>query len=370
MKKTIYSILAVVTFGLMLYTSYYMYGHKPIAHPLLSIATSTPQTASSTQDTATTKVFTTTSNKTLTIKETNPDGASLSTIVITPNGFATNTPITLEENKLTDTFLIDMNKDGSEELVLVTTAQGSGSFGEAIIYTTVSSSELLPVAVPSIAEEDTNVGGLFEGYMGHDSFEIINGMLVREFPTYNASDTNSEPTGPRRSVLYSLSEKNGAYSIQFLKYTPSNASSTQLVPITASSSKAVATTTPKTATTTNATSSITTTLPGTSWVWTSTTATGTTQAAPKGDKFVLSFDGKGATMHSTTDCNTLNGEYVVSKDTIRFGDFMSTMMFCEGSQESSYAALLAKTRFFKIKNNELDLIISDKNFMTFTLKTQ
>ena len=53
--------------------------------------------------------------------------------------------------------------------------------------------------------------------MGHDSFSIINGDLVREFPTYVGTDTQSLPTGQRKKVIYSLNERGGVYAITFTK---------------------------------------------------------------------------------------------------------------------------------------------------------
>jgi heat shock protein HslJ len=358
MKKNIYIVLSIVTTSLLLYTGYYTYTHTGTPSVAV-VATSTPQVATSTIEDPHTKTLTTKTGKTITIKETNPVGESLSTITITPAGFATNTPITLEKNKLTDSFLLDMNKDTFDELVLITTAQGSGSYGEATIFTTTKDGELLPVKVPDITEDDTKKGSLFEGYTGHDSFSIVNGVLVREFPTSNASDTNSLPTGPKRKVIYNLNEKDGAYSVVFAKDTMTTATTTS----TTTTPLATATTTPVT----KASTTIVSTLPGTSWVWASAVASGTTITAPKGNKFVITFD-KGTAMHSTTDCNSLSGEYIISKDTVRFGALTSTLMFCEGSQESVYSELLSKARFFKIQDNTLTFILSDKGTMAFTLK--
>jgi hypothetical protein len=120
---------------------------------------------------------------------------------------------------MTNSLYADLNNDGFEELIITTMAQGSGSFGEVYMYTTASTSQLLPVSIPEMTEDDTKAGSLFEGYMGHDSFVIKNNELVREFPTYLKSDVMSEPTGPTRNIVYTLTEKNGEYSIVFTKGT-------------------------------------------------------------------------------------------------------------------------------------------------------
>jgi hypothetical protein len=40
--------------------------------------------------------------------------------------------------------------------------------------------------------------------MGHDTFKIENQKLVRIFPIYNEGDTNQNPTGGTRKLIYGL----------------------------------------------------------------------------------------------------------------------------------------------------------------------
>ena len=44
----------------------------------------------------------------------------------------------------------------------------------------------------------------FEGYMGHDFFKIEGQRLVRIYPIYNKDDTNENPTGGKRKLVYGL----------------------------------------------------------------------------------------------------------------------------------------------------------------------
>ena len=53
---------------------------------------------------------------------------------------------------------------------------------------------------PEIQERDEN----FEGYMGHDTFKMEDQKLVRIFPIYNEGDTNQNPTGGTRKLVYGL----------------------------------------------------------------------------------------------------------------------------------------------------------------------
>jgi hypothetical protein len=224
MKRNIYIILSVATLGFLSYTSYYTITH--INTPTVAVvATSTPVVATSTPVEDKT-LHVTSSGKKIRVTETNPDGESLSTITITTEGFATNTPIVLETNKMTNVLYTDLNNDSQEELIVTTMSAGSGSFGEVFIFTTASSTVLLPVTIPKMTENDTKKGALFEGYMGHDSFTLLGNTLVREFPTYKKEDTNDEPTGPTKRIIYSLVEKNGMYSIVFVQGTSTPAAQT------------------------------------------------------------------------------------------------------------------------------------------------
>jgi hypothetical protein len=209
MKKSTYVFLLLITVPLLAYTVFYSFSHPltTTIDPLLSLTQEeAPATATTTEKTEATpgKILTTHTGKIITVNETNPNGSSLSTITITPSGFSTNTPLILETNKLQNFFLVDLNSDTFDELIIVTQAQGSGSYGEVEIYTTTNDTELAPVTIQAITEEDTHKGGLFEGYMGHDIFTTASGTLLREFPMYTATDTNSVPTGPHTKILYTL----------------------------------------------------------------------------------------------------------------------------------------------------------------------
>ena len=219
MKKNIYITLAIIATALLGYTSYYAITHTQPAEPVV-VATTTPTVASSTpKDTNT---YTTKKGMTVTLTETNPVSESLSTITLTTTGFASTAPIVIEVNKMSNSWYADINGDTYEELIITTISQGLGGYGEALIFTTASTSALLPVVSPEISENDTKKGALFEGYVGHDSFNVVRGNLVREFPTYRTTDTNDTPTGPRKAVMYTLAEKNGMYFVSFATTTPSS----------------------------------------------------------------------------------------------------------------------------------------------------
>lgn len=76
------------------------------------------------------------------------------------------------------------------------------------------------------------------------------------------------------------------------------------------------------------------------WNWVSALYNDGTEIKPKKlDKFTITF-GKDGKFSATTDCNRMSGSYTVKDKVISFGSIAMTKMFCEGSQESTFASLL------------------------------
>lgn len=368
LKKSFYGVLATFCVVLIGYTLYYGKTHTPSTITPLPLATSTETAASSSPTTV--KTFTS-GNKTITITETNPVGKSLSTLTITTTGFASNTPITLERDALLDVFFQDVTEDKKEELLIVTMSAGSGSYGTIDIFTTAKEEALTPIPLPEINEENSKEGGLFYGYMGHDSFIIDNTTLTRSFPIYTATDTSNDPHGGVTKLFYTFKEHNNVFEV-----TISTTSPQQTAQTTAHLSS--------TSTTIVATSSLTSlpkffssystknqsSLDGTSWVWKNTTITkSTTSTPPQGAPFVLSFK-KGGKISSTTDCNTLYASYSLEKSLFVLGEMVSTLMFCENSKEEDYKTQLQEM-YYLVAKDSTTLLLADKTgskIMTFSLQ--
>lgn len=111
----------------------------------------------------------------------------------------------------------------------------------------------------------------------------------------------------------------------------------------------------------------TTDLLSASWSWQYTDhADGTRVSAPAGDRFILSFDGPGR-VTSTTDCNNLGGSVSIDGEVISMGQFISTLMYCEGSVESQYATDLSLVNSYVIDGDTLRFNLNrDYGTMTFT----
>jgi len=103
------------------------------------------------------------------------------------------------DGMLAGAWMEDLTSDGSPELVVALSSAGSGSYGAAHVYTRVDSGakrlELAPLGE-----------GQRVGYMGHDVFDVEDGVLLREFPIYLVEDTNASPGGGVARFRYSFEE--------------------------------------------------------------------------------------------------------------------------------------------------------------------
>jgi hypothetical protein len=147
------------------------------------------------------KEYRTKTGKTIIVSETHPTGRSLSTIEIRTTGFQHNYREVYEDrDPISDVFVADLDGNGFDEIYIITTSAGSGSYGTALGLASNNDKSLSMIHFPEIQTGDEN----FEGYRGHDTFKIEGRKLVRIFPIYNKGDTNEYPTGGRRKLVYGL----------------------------------------------------------------------------------------------------------------------------------------------------------------------
>ncbi len=82
------------------------------------------------------------------------------------------------------------------------------------------------------------------------------------------------------------------------------------------------------------------------WNWIRTTYNNNTTVTPKvADKFTLTLK-KDKTFSARTDCNGVGGEYTLNGNKITFTKMMSTLMYCEGSQEQDYVKMLDQVQSY------------------------
>lgn len=145
--------------------------------------------------------YRTKTGKTIIISVTHPVGQSLNTIEISTKDFEHNyTEIYEDKDPISDVFVDDLDGNGFDEIYIITTSVGSGSYGTVLGFASNKDKSLSMINFPEIQEEDRN----FEGYMGHDIIKIENQKLVRIFPIYNKGETNQNPTGGTRKLIYGL----------------------------------------------------------------------------------------------------------------------------------------------------------------------
>lgn len=100
------------------------------------------------------------------------------------------------------------------------------------------------------------------------------------------------------------------------------------------------------------------------WVWVKTQMNdGKTLIPKKINAFTITF-GKDGRVAVTTDCNNIGGGYKTQGKTITFTQMMSTMMFCEDSQEQDFTRELYDVTDFTFTSKG-ELILEIKNNLGF-----
>lgn len=95
------------------------------------------------------------------------------------------------------------------------------------------------------------------------------------------------------------------------------------------------------------------------WNWQSVTTGGVKTVPKKAGVFTLTFK-KDGTFGASTDCNGIGGNYTVTGTKIVFSNMVSTLMYCEGSQEGEYGAIFANASSFTFTSRG-ELIFTLKN---------
>lgn len=110
---------------------------------------------------------------------------------------------------------------------------------------------------------------------------------------------------------------------------------------------------------------------GTEWFWEKTVMNDGAVIEPKNPNvFSLTFS-KDGNVSGKTDCNGFGGSYQVDPDnSISFGPFMSTLMFCENSQEVVFSKNVSDSNkvFFTEEGNLVLLLPYDSGSVIFKKK--
>ena len=153
--------------------------------------------ADSTMPATTKKEYKTRTGKIITVSESHPQGQSLSNISVAFAGDAASEMKFTDMDPINKVLVGDLDANGYDELYIITTSAGSGSYGNVIGIASISDKSLSQITVPAVEEKDMKKGGKFEGYEGHDEFEIIENSLARRFPI-------KAPNATKRAINYKL----------------------------------------------------------------------------------------------------------------------------------------------------------------------
>lgn len=98
------------------------------------------------------------------------------------------------------------------------------------------------------------------------------------------------------------------------------------------------------------------------WEWVSTGYSDGKKVTPRTEKkFVLTLKSD-KTFSATTDCNGVGGEYTTNGNKITFTKMISTMMYCEGSQEADFTKMISEVQsYFFTAKGELVLDLKFDN---------
>ncbi len=164
-----------------------------------------------TKDTISTQFSKLLSLQGITYKITSIGNGSLQQLVIIPSGLSIiNDTIQQETDPVMGAEIEDLDHDGFPELLVYTQSAGSGSYGQVIGFSPNKGKSISQINFPELAKGSKES----KGYMGHDSFSIVESSLSRRFPVYETNDSNAKPSGKIRQLQYKL--KNGEASKQFV----------------------------------------------------------------------------------------------------------------------------------------------------------
>lgn len=102
----------------------------------------------------------------------------------------------------------DLNNDGFPDLMVY--VYNTGEKGTVIVMISKENKSCQPVFFPNILDDPK----LRAGYRGHDEFSMLEGALMRKFPIFNTTDTDSLPTGGKRIIIYRIAPAEGGFKMK------------------------------------------------------------------------------------------------------------------------------------------------------------
>lgn len=110
-------------------------------------------------------------------------------------------------------------------------------------------------------------------------------------------------------------------------------------------------------------------LAGPKWVWVETKYSDGKVVRPiKAGAYSVTFDSAKGYVFATTDCNGFSGSYTAGAwGKLSYGPFISTLMYCEGSQEAEFSKMISESdsRTFTSEGDLVLLLKMDSGSVIF-----
>ncbi len=157
------------------------------------------------------KIYKTISGKTVTISERHPKGWSLSTIIIRSKGFQHNISKRYEDmDPISNVIVADLDGNQFDEIYIITTSTGSGSYGNVMGFASNGDKELKRILFPPTSVRDP----VFKGYQGHDLFAVEDRKFIRTFPVYPTENSEKNIPSGKRKLVYGLYKGGRAWQLK------------------------------------------------------------------------------------------------------------------------------------------------------------
>jgi hypothetical protein len=143
--------------------------------------------------------------------------SSENTLLIAPRGLELdNAKVQVAvDGTVTGAEIADLDGNGYPELYVYVNSAGSGSYGSLVAYAVNRGRSMSPIHLLASSPDSAEL----KGYMGHDTFAVANGRLVRRFRIYREGDPNARPSGAVRQLEYVLEAAEAGWTLRLDKIT-------------------------------------------------------------------------------------------------------------------------------------------------------
>ena len=141
---------------------------------------------------------------------TSPNSARDNSVTATPSGLeGSNLPVSASvEGMVTGSVVADINGDKSPEIYVFVAAPAPDARVSLLAYSANKRKSLSQINLPTLDAQAA------KGYLGHDKFVPVDGMLVRSFPVFGKGGNMAVPTGLTRQLHYVLEPGEASWQLR------------------------------------------------------------------------------------------------------------------------------------------------------------